>query len=101
MCDEFIKMGYKVVTGGTDNHLFLVDLTPNNVSGLAVQNELERRGIILNRNCVPGEKRSAYETSGIRIGTAPETTRGFTAEDFVKVAHRIDEAIKDLMAQNN
>ena len=101
MSDEFIKMGYKVVTGGTDNHLFLVDLTPNNVSGLAVQNELEKRGIILNRNCVPGEKRSAFETSGIRIGTAPETTRGFTAEDFIKVAHRIDEAIKDLMAANN
>ena len=101
MADEFVKMGYKIVTGGTDNHLFLVDLTPNGVSGLAVQNELEKRGIILNRNCVPGEKRSAYETSGIRIGTAPETTRGYTAEDFVKVAHRIDEAIKDLMAANN
>lgn len=100
MADEFIKMGYKLVTGGTDNHLFLVDLTDVGVSGLAVQNELESRGIILNRNCVPGEKRSAYETSGIRIGTAPETTRGFTAEDFVKVAHRIDEAIKYLVAQN-
>ena len=99
MAQEFISMGYKVVAGGTDNHLFMLDLTDTGVSGLAAQLELEKRGIILNRNCVPGEKRSAYETSGVRIGTAPETTRGFGPDDFLKVAHRIDEAIKYLASK--
>ena len=73
MCDEFISMGYKVVTGGTDNHLFLLDLTDTGLTGKAVQDELDRHGITLNKNCVPNETRSPQQTSGVRIGTAAMT----------------------------
>lgn len=95
MCDEFIKMGYDVVTGGTENHLFLLDFsrTHPQLTGKAVQDELDRHGITLNKNCVPNEKRSPVQTSGVRIGTAAETTKGKTAEDFVVIAHEIDRII--------
>ena len=61
-----------------------------------VQEELDRHGITLNKNCVPGEKRSPMEASGVRIGTAAETTRGKTAEDFAAIARRIDAVIREL-----
>ncbi len=98
MAAEFSAMGYHVVTGGTDNHLFLLDLTETGLTGKALQEELDRRGITLNKNCVPGDKRSPFQTSGVRIGTAAMTTRGYTAEDFCRVAHRIDEVIRAMMA---
>ncbi|MFR7990940.1 MAG: serine hydroxymethyltransferase, partial [Anaerovoracaceae bacterium] len=92
-CDEFLKLGYKVVTGGTDNHLFLLDLSQFPFSGKDLQEKLDEEGITLNKNCVPGETRSPKETSGVRIGTAPMTTRGYKEEDFRKVARRIDSII--------
>ena len=98
MAEEFVKMGYKVVTGGTDNHLFLVDLTDKGVSGKQVQDACDEVGITLNKNCVPNETRSPMQTSGVRIGTAAMTTKGFTKEQFIEVAHRIDEVIKSLNA---
>lgn len=96
MCDEFISMGYKVVTGGTDNHLFLLDLTDTGLTGKAVQNELDRHGITLNKNCVPNESRSPQQTSGVRIGTAAMTTKGYTEQDFIAVARQIDRIIRDM-----
>lgn len=95
MCEEFIRLGYDVVTGGTDNHLFLLDLSKTHpeLTGKAVQDELDRHGITLNKNCVPNEKRSPVQTSGVRIGTAAETTKGKTAEDFVEIAREIDRII--------
>ena len=96
-CDEFLKLGYKVVTGGTDNHVFLLDLSGYPFSGRELQERLDEEGITLNKNCVPGETRSPKETSGVRIGTAPMTTRGYKEEDFRQVAHRIDSIIKDMM----
>lgn len=96
MCDEFISMGYKVVTGGTDNHLFLLDLTDTGLTGKAVQDELDRHGITLNKNCVPNETRSPQQTSGVRIGTAAMTTKGYTEQDFIAVAHQIDRIIRDM-----
>ena len=96
MAEEFVKMGYKVVTGGTDNHLFLVDLTDKGVSGKQVQDACDEVGITLNKNCVPNETRSPMQTSGVRIGTAAMTTKGFTKEQFIEVAHRIDEVIKNI-----
>lgn len=96
LSDEFIKLGYNVVTGGTDNHLILLDLSDEPFSGRVLQEECDKIGITLNKNCVPCEKRSPKETSGVRIGTAPMTTRGYKAEDFVKVVHRIDELVKRL-----
>lgn len=96
MCDEFIRLGYKVVTGGTDNHLFLLDLTDTGLTGKEVQDELDLHGITLNKNCIPNETRSPMQTSGVRIGTAAMTTKGYCACNFVAVARKIDWVIKDM-----
>ena len=98
MANEFIKMGYDVTTNGTDNHLFVVDLskTHPNITGLQVQQECDNNNITLNKNCVPNEKRSPKQTSGIRIGTAAMTTKGFTTKDFIRTAHKIDKIISSL-----
>ena len=99
MSDEFISLGYHVVTGGTDNHLFLIDLskTHPSLTGKMIQDELDKHGITLNKNCVPGEKRKPSETSGIRIGTAAMTTKGYTEENFIAVARTIDRIIQALV----
>ena len=96
MCDEFISMGYNIVTGGTDNHLFLVDLTATGLTGKEVQDELDKHHITLNKNCVPTETRSPQQASGVRIGTAAMTTKGYKKNDFIKVAHDIDKVIKEM-----
>ncbi|MBQ9413319.1 MAG: serine hydroxymethyltransferase [Oscillospiraceae bacterium] len=96
MCDEFLRMGYDVVTGGTDNHLFLLDLTATGLTGKAVQDELDKHGITLNKNCVPNETRSPQQTSGVRIGTAAMTTKGWKEADFVRVAGKIDSIIQEM-----
>ena len=98
MCEEFVKMGYHVVTGGTDNHLFLLDLSESHptLTGKMLQEELDNNHITLNKNCVPNEKRTPAETSGVRIGTAAMTTKGWKAEDFIKAARKIDEVIKGM-----
>ena len=98
MADEFIKMGYDVITGGTANHLFLIDLskTHPNLSGKMVQDELDRHNITLNKNCVPNEKRSPMQASGLRIGTAAMTTKGWRKEDFIHCVYWIDEIIKNM-----
>ena len=97
MCNEFIKMGYDVVTGGTDNHLFLLDFSKTHptLTGKQVQDELDKHNITLNKNCVPNEKRSPKEASGVRIGCAAMTTKGYTKEDFVNIAHKIDNIINE------
>ncbi|WP_419026005.1 serine hydroxymethyltransferase [Emergencia sp.] len=96
-CDEFLKLGYKVVTGGTDNHVFLLDLSEFPFSGKDLQDKLDDAGITLNKNCVPNETRSPKETSGVRIGTAPMTTRGYKEDDFREVAHKVDAVIKEML----
>ena len=96
MADEFVRLGYDLVTGGTDNHLFLVDLTRQGVTGKALQNALDECNITLNKNCVPNEQRSPQVTSGVRIGTAAMTTKGMTAEGFVATARVIDKVVKAL-----
>lgn len=98
MCNEFISMGYDVVTGGTDNHLFLVDFskTHPNLTGKMVQEELDKYNISVNKNCVPGETRKPYETSGIRIGTAAMTTKGYSKDNFIKVAREIDTIVRNM-----
>lgn len=98
MCDEFVKLGYDVITGGTDNHLFLLDFskTHPNVTGKMVQDELDLHGITLNKNCVPDEKRKPSEASGVRIGLAAMTTKGWDEKTSRECAHKIDEVIKKL-----
>lgn len=93
MCEEFMKMGYKVVTGGTDNHLFLLDITKTGLTGREAQNILDVYHITVNKNCIPCETRSPKEASGIRIGTAAMTTRGYKEKDFIEVARKIDEIL--------
>jgi glycine hydroxymethyltransferase len=98
-CDAFakemIKLGYHVVSGGTDNHMFLIDLRPTHphISGRDAQEILDKIGITLNKNCVPNETRPPQEASGIRIGTAAMTTKGYKVQDFVKLAKVIDSAL--------
>lgn len=95
--DEFIKLGYKIVTGGTDNHVFLIDLSDMPFSGKDLQDRLDEEGITLNKNCVPGDKRGPKETAGVRVGTAPMTTRGYGEDDFREVARKIDGIIKTML----
>ena len=83
------ELGYTLVSGGTDNHLVLVDLKPSGVDGARVQNVLDLVGITLNKNSVPGDK-SAVVPGGVRIGTPALTTRGFTEKDFERVADLFD-----------
>ena len=98
MAAEFVKMGYDVVTGGTDTHMFLLNLTNTHphLTGKMVQDELDRHGITLNKNTVPGETRSPMQASGLRIGTPAQTTRGWKEQDFIDCAHKIDEIIKEM-----
>ncbi|MDO4982041.1 MAG: serine hydroxymethyltransferase [Eubacteriales bacterium] len=98
MADRFIELGYEVVTGGTDNHLFMIDFTRThpNLSGKAVQDELDKHFITLNKNCVPNEKRSPMQTSGVRIGTAAMTTKGWKEQDAVECADRIDRILRSM-----
>ena len=103
MCNEFQNLGYKIISGGTDNHLFLIDLTYNypNLTGREIQEELDKHHITLNKNCIPDEKRSPMETSGLRIGCAAMTTKGWTSQDFILTARKIDEIIKELDKRKN
>ncbi len=84
--EEFTKLGINMVTGGTDNHLILVDLGPNGRTGKEMEDLLGRANITVNKNTVPGETRSPFVTSGIRVGTAAVTTRGFKEAQMVQVA---------------
>ena len=98
MCSELKRLGYRIVTGGTDNHLFLIDFseTHPHLTGRQVQEALDAHDITVNKNCVPGEKRSPKEASGVRIGLAAMTTKGWCEEDCIRCADRIDEIISSL-----
>lgn len=91
--DELVKSGFKLVSNGTDNHLILVDLTNKDITGKEAENILDSIGITVNKNTVPNETRSPFVTSGIRIGTAAATTRGFDVEAMKEIASIINEAI--------
>ena len=95
MCDEFIKRGYKIVSGGTDNHLMLVDLRGKyeQVNGRVAETQLEKAGITVNKNMVPFDTRSAFQTSGIRVGTPAVTSRGFCEKDMLSIVELIDEVL--------
>ena len=89
MCTVFEQKGFPVQTGGTDSHIILMDLSASKYSGRQAADILEENGITVNKNGVPNDPRNFVETSGIRIGTAAETTRGLVEEDFKKIAHKI------------
>ena len=103
MGEGLIAGGLRLVSGGTDNHLCLVDLTPADVTGKDGERLLERVGLTVNKNAIPGEPRSPFVTSGIRVGSAAATTRGFTRDEFYEIGeliaravfHALDEAVLD------
>ena len=95
MCNEFLRLGYKVVSGGTDNHLMLIDLRGKfpEVTGRIAERELVKADITVNKNMVPFDSRSPFQTSGIRIGTPAITSRGFVEKDMVYIVGLIDTVL--------
>lgn len=98
MAERFMSHGYNVITGGTDNHMFLVDLRGTGLTGIDVQNELERNDITLNKNAIPNDPLPPSKTSGIRIGTPAMTTRGWEAHDFCWCADNICHILNEMRA---
>ncbi len=94
MARQLIKKGYDVVSGGTDNHLFLVDLTNKDITGKVAEAALDAAGITLNKNGVPFDTRSPFVTSGIRIGTPIITTRGMGVKESRTIANLIDRVLQ-------
>ena len=94
MADEMALLGYRIVSGGTDTHLFLVDLTPLGLTGGKVQQWLGKAGIVLNKNVIPFDKQPSADPSGIRIGTPSVTTRGAAEDEVRQVARWIDQVLK-------
>ncbi len=95
LADGLLKRDVKLVSGGTDNHLMLVDLSDMDLTGKVLQNNLDEIHITANKNTVPGEKRSPFQTSGLRLGTPAVTTRGMKAEDMDVIAECIADSIYD------
>ncbi len=93
LANNLIKKDYKIVSGGTSNHLMLVNLTNKGLSGKKAEIALEKAGITVNKNMVPFDTKSPFVTSGIRVGTAAATTRGMKEEQMEKIADLIDSAI--------
>lgn len=96
MADEFLRRGFDVVSGGTDNHMLLLDLTNKGVPGKVAQAVLDRAHITLNANMVPGDKRSAFDPSGVRLGTPAITTRGFKEAEARLVANLVADVIENI-----
>ena len=95
LSNELTTLGYNIVSGGTDNHLMLVDLTNKELSGKKVENALGAAGITVNKNMVPFDTKSPFVTSGVRIGTPAVTTRGMKESEMKMIASLIDRAIKN------
>ncbi len=95
LAESLLSLGFDLVTGGTDNHLLLVDLSQTSVTGKQAEISLDEAGITVNKNTVPNEKRSPFVTSGIRIGTPALTTRGFGESEMKQIAKWISQVLKD------
>lgn len=95
LADRLMANGIKLVSGGTDNHLMLLDFTGTDITGLEVEQNLERAGITVNKNTVPGEQRKPSVTSGIRVGTPSVTTRGMTEIEMTTIADMITSIVND------
>ncbi|WP_194775998.1 serine hydroxymethyltransferase [Pararhodonellum marinum] len=93
MADEFVQRGYKLISGGTDNHLMLIDLRNKDLTGKIAEETLGKVDITINKNMVPFDTRSPFVTSGMRVGTAAVTTRGLKEADMRKIVDLIDQAL--------
>lgn len=96
MADEFMKRGYAVISGGTDNHSMLIDLRSKGVTGKDAENTLVLADITVNKNMVPFDTESPFVTSGIRVGTSAITTRGVTTDEIPTIVGLIDEVLSDI-----
>ncbi len=94
MAQIFVNLGYRIVAGGTDTHLFILDLSSQNITGLQAEQALEKAGITVSRSCIPFDTQKPWVTSGIRIGTPAITTRGMLEEHATHIAYLIDEVIQ-------
>ncbi|MEK7116980.1 MAG: serine hydroxymethyltransferase [Patescibacteria group bacterium] len=94
MSEEFKKLGWRVISGGTDTHLFLLDTMSRGISGKQASELLEQNGIIVNKNAIPFDSRPPMDPSGIRIGAPAETTRGRKEKDFIRIARKIDGILR-------
>ncbi len=96
LAKELSRLGWRIISGGTDSHLLLVDtwLDGQGVSGGEASLRLEKEGIIVNKNTIPFDKRSPADPSGLRLGTAAETTRGKKEKDMIKIAKKIDKILR-------
>ena len=95
MADAFVKRGYDIISGGTDNHMMLIDLRNKGISGKDAENALVKAEITVNKNMVPFDDKSPFVTSGIRVGTAAITTRGLVEEDMDTIVTMIDKVLSD------
>lgn len=95
LAGAMVSKGYQIISGGTDNHLMLIDLRPksDSLTGKVAENTLVRADITVNKNAVPFETRSPFVTSGIRIGTPAVTTRGMKEPEMIKIADLIDRVL--------
>lgn len=102
MADAFVKAGYKVISGGTDNHSMLIDLRTKapEITGKQVENTLVHADITINKNMVPFDSRSPFQTSGLRVGTSAITTRGLNEEHMPKIVELIDKVIMNIEDEN-
>jgi glycine hydroxymethyltransferase len=96
LANQLIEYGYNVVSGGTENHVMLLDLTQTGITGKDAENALHAAGITVNKNMVPFDERSPFVTSGIRLGTPALTTRGFQENEMKQVAQLIDRVLKNI-----
>jgi glycine hydroxymethyltransferase len=96
LAQELKNAGFRLVTGGTDNHIVLVDLTNKGINGLEAQNALEEAGIFINRNAIPFDTRPPAITSGIRLGTPAVTSRGIGIKEMKVVASLIIKVLSDI-----
>lgn len=96
MADELVKSGLRIVSGGTDNHLMLVDLRPKNVTGKAAEEALEKAGITCNKNAIPNDPEKPFITSGVRLGTPAITARGMKEDEARKIAGMIVKVLENI-----
>lgn len=94
LSEELVKRGFRVVSGGTDNHMMLLDLRSKNVNGKDAEKRLDSIGITVNKNTIPYDPESPFVTSGIRLGTPAVTTRGMKEKDMAAIAEIIKNAIE-------
>ena len=101
MAETLISRGYDIVSGGTENHLMLIDLSAKNITGKDAEHALEEANITTNKNSIPNDPQSPFVTSGIRIGSPAITTRGFKEKQAAQVANWIADVIDNMADSNN